>query len=221
MSIESVSRASAASSASSTALNDQKSIAENFDVFLKLLTTQLKNQNPLEPLKTNEFTQQMVQFTQVEQQVKQNKNLEELGNLFRATALTSTVSYIGKNVTADGDTTNLKDGEAKWDVEFEEAPDESSVVISDKFGKVVYSSKTDFKEGINDYSWNGQLSQGGLAPEGLYTININATNAAGDLIDGQTMISGVVTGVDMTGETSVLNLGDRSVKLDNVRKIAA
>lgn len=221
MSIESVSKANQASSASSAALTDQKSIAENFDVFLKLLTTQLKNQNPLEPLKTNEFTQQMVQFTQVEQQVKSNKNLEELGELFRATSLTSTVSYIGKSVTADGNTTNFENGNADWDVEFDEAPAESSVVITNQFGKVVYSTKTDFKEGMNDYSWNGQMSQGGIAPEGLYTVKVNATNEAGDLINAQTMISGVVTGVDMTGEDSVLNLGDRSVKLSNVRKIAA
>lgn len=219
MSIASVSAASASSS--SEAVADKKSIADDFDIFLKLLTTQLKNQNPLEPLKTAEFTQQMVAFTQVEQQVKANKNLEELSSLFRATSLTSTVSYIGKTVTAEGNATNLKDSEATWDVDFNEAPEESSILIADQFGKVVYASKTDFKEGMNNFSWNGQLSQGGIAPDGLYTIKINATNASGEIINAETLVSGVVTGVDMTGANSLLNLGNRSVKLENVRKIEA
>lgn len=219
MSIASVS--AAASKASASAVTDQKSIAENFDVFLKLLTTQLKNQNPLEPLKTNEFTQQMVQFTQVEQQVKANKNLEELGDLFRQTTLTSSVSYIGKSVVAEADTTNLSNEAAKWDVEFDESPAESTIVITDKFGKPVYSEKTNFNSGMNNFEWNGRNVDGQLQPDGLYTININATNESGAAIDAKTLISGVVTGVDMTTDTGLLNLGDRSVKIENVRKIEA
>lgn len=218
MSIASVSAASGSTAGSVT---DQKSIAENFDIFLKLLTTQLKNQNPLEPLKTNEFTQQMVQFTQVEQQVKANKNLEELGDLFRQTSLTSSVSYIGKTVTAEADTTNLKDGAAQWDVEFNELPAESSIVIADQFGKVVFSGKTDFQEGMNNFTWDGLNNSGQAQPEGLYTVKVNATNESGDILSPSTIISGLVTGVDMTGQTGVLNLGNRSVKIENVRQIAA
>lgn len=218
MSIASV---SAASAGASDAVSSQKSIAENFDIFLKLLTTQLKNQNPLEPLKTNEFTQQMVQFTQVEQQVKANKNLEELGDLFRQTSLTSTVSYIGKSVTAEGNTTNLENGSAKWDVEFNELPEESSVLVTDNFGKLVFSGKTDFQNGMNSFDWDGLNNSGQAQPEGLYTIKINATNASGEILTPSTIISGIVTGVDMTGQTGVLNLGSRSVKIENVRQIAA
>lgn len=219
MSIATVS--AAAGAAGATSVTDQKSIADNFDIFLKLLTTQLKNQNPLEPVKTNEFTQQMVAFTQVEQQVKSNKNLEELATLFRQNSLTSTVGYIGKSVTAEADTTNLENGAAKWDIEFGEQPEESSVVITDRFGKVVYSAITDFKNGMNNFEWDGKNNNNQAQPEGLYTIKINATNLSGDQLASSTLISGVVTGIDMTTETGVLNLGDRSVKIENVRKIAA
>lgn len=218
MSIASV---AAANPTTRTSVTDQKSIAENFDVFLKLLTTQLKNQNPLEPLKTNEFTQQMVQFTQVEQQVKANKNLEELGDLFRQTTLTSSVSYIGKQVTAEASTTNLENGSADWDIDFAQTPEESSVIVTDKFGKVVYSGKTDFTEGMNSFNWNGRNKDGNLQPDGLYTIKVNATNISGEQLQPSTLITGVVTGVDMTTDTGLLNLGDRSVKIENVRKITA
>lgn len=219
MSIASVAAASTAANAS--AVTDQKSIADNFDIFLKLLTTQLKNQNPLEPLKTSEFTQQMVQFTQVEQQVKANKNLERLGELFLQTTLTSSVSYIGKTVTAEADTTNLENGNATWDIEFDQKPEDSSIIITDRFGKVVFSEKPDFNNGMNSFSWNGRNGAGQPQPDGLYTIKINAINDSGEAIASSTLISGVVTGVDMTSDTGVLNLGSRSVRIDNVRKIAA
>lgn len=202
-------------------VTDRKTIAEDFDVFLKLLTTQLKNQNPLEPLKTAEFTQQMVAFTQVEQQIKANKNLENLGDLFAQSTLSSTVSYIGKTVTADGDTTSLENGQAKWDVNLSQQPAESKVVIQNEFGKVVYSADANFRDGMNSYVWDGQTNSGSAAPSGLYTIKIHATNSDGEILDVNTLISGTVTGIDMTGKDTMLKLGDRSVKLDNVKKINA
>lgn len=213
--------ASVSAAASSAATVDKATIADDFDIFLKLLTVQLKNQDPLEPLKTSEFTQQMVQFTQVEQQVKSNKNLENLIRMSQQAAFTSNVNYIGKTVLAEGDTTSLKGGAANWDVNFDETPEENSVVITNTVGKVVFSGITDFKIGSNSFSWDGKNNGGQDQPEGLYTIKINATNADGELIGANTLISGTVTGVDMTGEYGMLLLGDRSVKIENVRKIEA
>ncbi|NRA88235.1 MAG: flagellar hook assembly protein FlgD [Rhizobiales bacterium] len=221
MDIAELSRQNQVQAAASASTKDQKSIAENFDVFLKLLTTQLKNQNPLEPLKTNEFTQQMVAFTGVEQQVKANKNLENLGRLFQQATLSSSVSYIGKTVTAEGDATQLQDNNATWDVNIKGTPEESKIVITDNNGNVVFTKKTTFREGMNEFNWDGQKIDGSMAAEGLYTIKVHPTDKDGNLLDYTTLISGIVTGVDMTGSSSVLNLGDRSVKLDNVKKIEA
>ena len=221
MDIAELSRQNQVQAAASASTKDQKSIAENFDVFLKLLTTQLKNQNPLEPLKTNEFTQQMVAFTGVEQQVKANKNLENLGRLFQQATLSSSVSYIGKTVTAEGDATQLQDNNATWDVNIKGTPEESKIVITDNNGNVVFTKKTTFREGMNEFNWDGQKIDGLMAAEGLYTIKVHPTDKDGNLLDYTTLISGIVTGVDMTGSSSVQNLGDRSVKLDNVKKIEA
>lgn len=211
--------AAQASSQNATATGEKKTIAENFDVFLKLLTTQLKNQNPLEPVKTNEFTQQMVAFTGVEQQVKMNKSIESLGQIFQQSSLASSVSYIGKTVTADGATTNLDNGNAKWEVNFKQLPKDSKIVIYNEAKKPVYSTEANFNSGMNSFNWNGKGNSGQDLPNGLYTIKILAKDAGGRVIVPDTLTSGVVTGVDMTGKTGMLILGDRSVKIENVRKI--
>src|SRR5919204_2883462 len=76
-------------------------ISQNFDTFLQLLTTQLKNQNPLDPLDTNQFTQQLVQFAQVEQQINMNQQLTSLVNLQKAQQTTAAMSFLGATATVD------------------------------------------------------------------------------------------------------------------------
>src|ERR1044071_1210572 len=93
------SAANAASQAASQAGSAQKTLASNFDTFLSLLTTQLKNQDPMSPMDSNQFTQQLVQFSQVEQQINSNKNLESLIALTKSQTTTAAVSYLGKTPT--------------------------------------------------------------------------------------------------------------------------
>src|ERR1044072_5286030 len=89
-------------------------MAKNFDQFLTLLTTQLKNQNPLEPLDTNQFTQQLVQFTQVEQQMKMNTQMASLIAIEQAAQSTAAMAYLGSTATVDGSTAKLTAGKANW-----------------------------------------------------------------------------------------------------------
>ena len=89
-------------------------IASNFTQFLQLLTTQLQNQNPLDPLDTNQFTQQLVQFAQVEQQLKSNDQLTTLVSLQKTAQQTQALGFVGTTVAVDGSTTALKDGKATW-----------------------------------------------------------------------------------------------------------
>src|ERR1700712_2107863 len=81
---------------------DKQMIASNFTTFLQLLTTQLKNQNPLDPLDTNQFTQQLVQFAQVEQQMKSNDQLTSLVSLEKSAQQTTALAYVGSTVAVDG-----------------------------------------------------------------------------------------------------------------------
>src|SRR3954451_17913313 len=83
---------------------DATTIANNFETLLTLLTTQLKNQNPLDPLDTSQFTQQLVQFTQVEQQMKQNEQLGTLISIEKTAQQTAALAFVGSNVAVDGQT---------------------------------------------------------------------------------------------------------------------
>src|SRR5882724_10025475 len=93
---------------------DKTTLAGNFNTFLTLLTTQLKNQNPLDPLDTNQFTSQLVQFASVEQQINMNQQLTTLVAMQKATQTTSAMSFLGSTATVDGSSTRLANGSAGW-----------------------------------------------------------------------------------------------------------
>src|SRR3954453_7439499 len=107
-----LSAADAAANAASSSGLDTSTIAGNFQTFLTLLTTQLKNQNPLDPLDTNQFTSQLVQFAQVEQQMNMNSNLTTLVSLQKTAQTTAAVGFLGSTVVVDGETAALSGGKA-------------------------------------------------------------------------------------------------------------
>jgi flagellar basal-body rod modification protein FlgD len=194
------------------------SIAQNFDTFLLLLTTQLKNQNPLDPLDTNQFTQQLVQFAGVEQQIRANESLEALVSLSKNSAVSTALNYVGATVTADGATTELKTGNATWYVT---VPRAASAVISivDAQGNTVFTQDTTLEAGTFGYVWDGKTSTGATAPEGQYTIKINAKDVSGQGVTVSTQFSGVVEAVDLSGSQPLLQIGTALVGLDKVRSV--
>src|SRR5262245_23987038 len=109
-----VTSGASSSAAVATSGLDKQTIAGNFDTFLQLLTTQLKNQNPLDPLDTNQFTQQLVQFAGVEQQIKQNEQLTTLISIEKSAQATTALAYVGQTVAVDGQTATLTNGSATW-----------------------------------------------------------------------------------------------------------
>ncbi|MGO4173246.1 flagellar hook assembly protein FlgD [Bosea sp. TAF32] len=193
-------------------------IANNFDQFLTLLTTQLKNQSPLDPLDTNQFTAQLVQFAGVEQQLKTNETLSSLLSLNAAGTATSAVGFIGAKITADGATTRLIDGKAEWKVNMPSAGT-ATVTIKDSKGNVVQTATKTLVAGDQTYSWDGTTSIGSKAPDGEYTITIDAKNVAGESITAKTQISGIVDGVDFTSSIPMLKIGSISVPIDKVKSV--
>src|SRR6202041_3271697 len=103
---------SSTASAATTASTQQ--IAGNFDTFLQLLTTQLQNQDPLSPMDTSQFTQQLVEYSQVEQQIDSNTNLQTLISQGTSQSAAYATSYLGKTVTVSGGEGSLTNGEAQW-----------------------------------------------------------------------------------------------------------
>ena len=131
--INPVSTATTGASSVSGAL-DKSEIASNFTTFLQLLTTQLKNQDPLSPLDTNQFTQQLVMFAQVEQQMKSNDQLTSLVSLEKSAAASTALAYVGANVVVDGATGQLANGSAKWNLNVTK-PSTATVTIKDSPAK--------------------------------------------------------------------------------------
>src|SRR3982750_3131922 len=133
--VDSVASPQAAGATDSGALGRAR-LAENFDTFLSLLTTQLKNQDPLSPLDSNQFTQQLVQMTGVEQQLLTNDLLKKLvGNT--ATGVSTAVSMIGKEVRAERADAGMKDGKANWTYSLDRAADDVKIEVLNDKGAVV------------------------------------------------------------------------------------
>jgi flagellar basal-body rod modification protein FlgD len=206
------------SSSRPSASTDAQSIAGNFDTFLQLLTTQLKNQNPLDPLDTNQFTQQLVQFSGVEQQLKTNDFLSSLVSANANSVNSSAVGYIGKTVTASGVRSELANGKATWNFN---VPTDSTVNVNikDANGNSVYTESGSMQAGSGVFTWDGTDSQGNKQPDGTYSISMTALDANGKTVNVSTQSGGVVTGVDFTGTEPVLLIGNTRVNLSGVTSV--
>lgn len=198
---------------------DRGTIAQNFDQFLMLLTTQLKNQSPLDPLDTNQFTQQLVQFASVEQQIKTNETLNSLLTSSRAASVSTAASFVGMTVTADGAATNLSGGSAKWTLNAARAVPQAVVEIRDATGNVVATRSVPLSAGAQTFSWDGLTSTGAKAPDGTYMIAVSGKDTSGTGVTIKTEVSGTVTSVDMSGADPVLLLGETRVPMANVKTL--
>lgn len=198
---------------------DRVSIADNFDTFLSLLTTQLQNQSPLDPLDTNQFTQQLVQFTEVEQTVKQNENLEKLIQLSAANTITNVVGFLGGEVTLSGTKAELQNGTASWNYTIDGTADEATLVVRDSNNVPVFTTSGPAPSGKSTFLWDGRTDTGGVAPDGEYTLSVSAVNSSGTALNVTTEIVGVVDGVNFSGDEPVLLIGNREVKLDEIESV--
>src|SRR3569833_3771127 len=143
-------------------------IAGNFQTFLTLLTTQLQNQNPLDPLDTNQFTQQLVQFAGVEQQLKTNDSLQTLVTMQQTAQAPQALEFVGKTAIVSGNSTALSNSKATWELN---VPPASTVNISiaNSSGQTVYSGNFSANAGNNQpFAWNGQGNDGTQWPDGIY-----------------------------------------------------
>ena len=203
----------------SASSGDQQMIAGNFQLFLQLLTTQLKNQDPTSPLDTNQFTQQLVQFASVEQQLKSNATLSALLTTVKASTTSNAASFIGMQVTADGATTRLASGSARWVLNPARNASQAAITIRDKNGGVVATRTSALTAGAQTITWDGKTSTGTTAPDGDYTITVAALDSSGQGVPVKTEISGRVDAVDMTGDTPQLVIGSIRVPLGSVKTL--
>ena len=129
---------------------DNIEIASNFTEFLQLLTTQLKNQNPLDPLDTNQFTQQLVQFAQVEQQMKSNNSLSTLVSLQQSAQTTQALQLVGATVVVNGATAQMTNSQATWTLNASK-PSTATITIADSTGQTAFAGTYTVNSGNADF----------------------------------------------------------------------
>jgi len=194
-------------------------LADNLDNFLTILTTQLQHQDPLSPLDTHEFTNQLVLFAGVEQDIQGNSSLEKLIALQQNNVAVGAVSYIGQNIEATGQTNMLRNGEAKFGYTLPGNAKSAALQISDASGKPILSTPAQTTAGRHEFVWDGKDTQGNPVPEGPYSITVLAVDADDQPIPATYSVSGRVTGVEMINGDASLNLGDVAIPLTQVTRI--
>src|SRR5438034_1562806 len=207
----------ASATASATGI-DKNMIAGNFQTFLTLLTTQLKNQNPLDPLDTNQCTQQLVQFAQVEQQLKQNDQLATLISIEKSAQATTALAFVGSTVAVDGTTAALTRGQATWSFNVPK-PVSATITIQSANGQTAYSGTFTMNAGTQSFTWDGRDGKGAQWPDGNYTILITGKDASGQTVAIPSEIEGVVDSVDLSKNPPLLSIGDQTFPLDKIKRV--
>ncbi|MDO8288611.1 MAG: flagellar hook assembly protein FlgD [Parvibaculum sp.] len=222
MSVDAIAAAQAAQTASaakSAADVASSKLSSNYSMFLTLLTTQLKNQDPTDPMKSAEFTQQLVQYSSVEQQIQTNKNLESLlsANIFQAA--NTAVGLIGKEVESYSNGSSLKNGEAKWTISLDDAAANTTVQVLDKNGATVFSEKITGTKGDQAYTWDGKDTSGNTMADGSYFLQVAANDASGQAVKSYIRTKGVVTSVDITSSNPVITVNGSQILYSDVTSV--
>jgi flagellar basal-body rod modification protein FlgD len=201
----------------SATASGKESLATSYQTFLTLLTSQLKNQDPLKPMDTDQFTQQIVQMTGVEQQLLSNDLLQKLVSNSSSGSNLNAVGLIGKTVTASTADTNLKDGVAKWTYEFDGAAKDASIEIRDAKGALVWKGDApSLDSGQHDFSWNGKTADGVAQTDGVYTMKVIAHDKADALMTYKTYSTGVATALEQANGDTVLRIGGVKVGISAI-----
>jgi len=185
--------------------------------FLKLLTSELQNQNPLNATSTTDFINQLTSYANFSEQQSINSNMSALAGSFASLVTLNSVNYIGHTVQAKTDTSTLSNGSATYGYTLSSAAEDVTITIKDSSGKTVWTGSGSGNAGSNTFTWNGKDSSGTqLADGGKYTMSVTATDAAGNSVFSYATITGKVTGIDASGSTPSLTVNGVSVSASNI-----
>ena len=209
---------SAASATGTSATGSaQTSLTNNYNDFLKLLMTQLQNQDPTSPMDTNQFTSQLVQYSSVEQQIATNTSLTQLIQLTQGGEVLQASSLVGKPVTVTSDRIALQDGKGGVQFDTPSAGPVSIGVYSDS-GVKLREAAVDSQAGRNAWTWDGKDSQGNAVPDGAYRTIVSSQRGGA----AQTLpftVSGTATGVQKSGNALQVQMGALKVDLSAVQSL--
>ena len=201
----------------------QSNLATSFSSFLTLLTTQLQNQDPTSPLDPNQFTQQLVQMTGVQQQLLSNQLLQSLVNQSQGgQGLSSAVGLIGKTVTAQSSSATLQNGSAQWQYELDGTAANATLAVSDSTGRTIWSGAAPSTDaGDHTFTWNGMDSNGQPVAAGNYTLSVTATDATGTAVTNRIFVQGVVGSLAESNGQTLVTVGATQTPLSTITGVNA
>lgn len=218
--ISATATATATSASTSTTAVDSATVASNFTTFLTLLTTQLKNQNPLDPLDTNQFTQQLTAMTGVQQQLLTNQLLTQIIGQNQADLGGSAVNLIGKTVTVETANTSLVDGTAEWTYSLDRPAAQTKLEILDINGRVVRTLEGDVAAGAHTLQWDGKDGAGKALADGIYNLRITATDSGGKTVAAVTSVTGIATKLETLNGQTLLTVGRSKAPISAVTSVS-
>lgn len=213
-----ISAATGATTAGATA-GSTKTIAGDFNTFLTMLTTQLQNQDPTNAMDPTEMTNQLVAFSQVEQQIAMNTNLTSLISLQQTQALTTADSLVGRTVELSGTTLPLQGGSAQLKLPVAGNATSAQVQVLDTNGNVLRTDTVSLSGSPTIWSWNGKTDSGRTLPDGAYIFAVNGLAPGGASVPITGTAMGTATGVQRQNSTLNLMFGPTGLGMDQVMSV--
>ncbi len=211
--------ANASTAAATTGQNALTSLSGNFNDFLSMLTTQLQNQDPSSPMDTDQFTQELVEFSGVEQQINTNSSLTQLIQLTQGNEVMQSGAIDGKQVTVQANQIALQNG--KGEIQFTSpAAEPAAIAIYNGSGQQIANAVVQATAGSNTWTWNGTDGQGNTVPDGAYNIAVVGANTDGSTTALPFTVVGTATSVQNTASGGVqLQLGALGVGFGSVQSV--
>ncbi|MBP0447387.1 flagellar hook assembly protein FlgD [Roseomonas sp. SSH11] len=198
--------------------------ATDMDGFLKLLTAQLRNQDPLAPLDANEFTAQLAQYSSVEQQIAANKNMEALLDVQRSNSLLSAASLVGQEVEVVSDLITMRNGTAQTmqlpSLDQAGTARQAVVTVTNPSGIVLRQSSVSLGSETTPWRWNGRDNQERQLADGTYKVAVTGVDAAGRSTGPLDFtLRATVDSVSRNNGDPKLNLGALAVGIGDLRRL--
>ena len=210
---------SSATTLQTNAAESSATLTENFDTFLTLLTAQLQNQDPLQPVDSTEFTNQLVQFSSVEQQIATNDALGDLIAITASSTAAGLSGYLGQDVIVDSATADLTNGQINWKAILPQGVESATASVQSSTGEIVYSETLSPAAGEQDFTWSGTTLSGTDRSDGTYSLVVRAETASGDTLTVPIQVKTRVTGVDLSGGSTSLNTQSGTFSFDRVLQL--
>jgi flagellar basal-body rod modification protein FlgD len=199
----------------------QPQIASDLNTFLTLLTTQLRNQSPTDPLDTNQMVSQLTQYASVEQQITMNQNLTQLINLQQVNGLASAAELVGHRIEVQSDNLSLQSGRSEIRLPARGAATTAVVTVTDSAGRTIRRAEVPLTQGTQSWTWNGVGDNGVQQPDGAYRVSVAGIGSDGKpTSQAQSFtVVGTATGASRDGNNIVLSMGGVTLPYNQLRGI--